>query len=254
MFFPRLRRRAKWVFLFIALAFGLSFVVAGVGSGFGSGIGDYLADIFNRQPSSGDLSSEEARSRVEKNPKDAEAQMALANALAAEGKPNEAIAALEKYTRAVPGDTRALQQLGSLYLTKAGEAERRAQAAQAEGAEAFFANEITDPQSELGRALGSEPITEFRQQQTSQAFSAAYTEAQSFYGKAADVWERMTKLEADDATFWFELGRSAQQAGDFRRAVKGYEGYLEREPEGAAAGQIRQIVKELRKRLRATGG
>src|SRR3712207_8671204 len=49
MFFPRLRRRAKWVFAFLALAFALAFVVAGVGSGFGSGIGDYLADIFNRQ-------------------------------------------------------------------------------------------------------------------------------------------------------------------------------------------------------------
>ena len=50
MFFPRLRRRAKWVFAFLALAFALAFVVAGVGSGFGSGLGDYLADIFNRQP------------------------------------------------------------------------------------------------------------------------------------------------------------------------------------------------------------
>ena len=50
MFFPKLRRKAKWVFAFIALAFGLSFVVAGVGSGFGSGIGDYLSELFNRQP------------------------------------------------------------------------------------------------------------------------------------------------------------------------------------------------------------
>ena len=30
MFFPRLRRHAKWMFLFLALAFGLGFVGFGV--------------------------------------------------------------------------------------------------------------------------------------------------------------------------------------------------------------------------------
>ena len=39
MFFPRLRRHAKWMFVFLALVFGLGFVVFGVGAG-GTGIGD----------------------------------------------------------------------------------------------------------------------------------------------------------------------------------------------------------------------
>jgi len=41
MFFPRLRRHAKWMFLFLALAFGLGFVGFGVGAG-GVGFGDIL--------------------------------------------------------------------------------------------------------------------------------------------------------------------------------------------------------------------
>ena len=40
MFFPKLRRQAKWVFVFLALVFALGFVVFGVGSGGGIGLGD----------------------------------------------------------------------------------------------------------------------------------------------------------------------------------------------------------------------
>ena len=42
MFFPRLRRQAKWMFVFLVLVFGLGFVVFGVGSGGGLGLGDIL--------------------------------------------------------------------------------------------------------------------------------------------------------------------------------------------------------------------
>ena len=43
MFFPRLRRHAKWMFVLLALVFGLGFVVFGVGAG-GTGIGDIFRD------------------------------------------------------------------------------------------------------------------------------------------------------------------------------------------------------------------
>src|ERR671937_244043 len=41
MFFPKLRRQAKWMFVFLALVFGIGFVGFGVGSG-GVGFGDIL--------------------------------------------------------------------------------------------------------------------------------------------------------------------------------------------------------------------
>src|SRR6188768_4524807 len=43
MFFPRLRRHAKWMFLFLALVFALGFVGFGVGAG-GVGFGDVIRD------------------------------------------------------------------------------------------------------------------------------------------------------------------------------------------------------------------
>ena len=45
MFFPRLRRQAKWVFVFLALVFAVGFVAFGVGSG-SSGISDLLRGNF----------------------------------------------------------------------------------------------------------------------------------------------------------------------------------------------------------------
>ena len=48
MFFPKLRRKAKWVFLLLAIAFGVGFVAFGVGTGVGgTSIGDVLRDIFS---------------------------------------------------------------------------------------------------------------------------------------------------------------------------------------------------------------
>jgi tetratricopeptide (TPR) repeat protein len=245
MFFPRLRRRAKWVFLLIALAFGLSFVVAGVGSGFGSGIGDYLADIFNRQPGAGP-SVEDARERVEKNPRDPGAQLALANALQANAETDEATTAYERYVELRPNDQEALQSLASLYLSKAGEAEQGARAAQVEGARAFFANELQDPESKLGKELGVDPITTYRQEQASQAYQTAFMEAQQAYVKEAEIWTRLTKLDSEEPEYFYELGRSSQQAGDTAAAITAYERFLELAPDDTRARDVRQFLPQLR--------
>ena len=62
MFFPRLRRRAKWVFLFLALSFGLGFVVFGVGTGIsGTSLGDIFQDILQQRGAQDDSSVDEAR-------------------------------------------------------------------------------------------------------------------------------------------------------------------------------------------------
>ena len=59
MFFPRLRRHAKWMFVFLALVFALGFVGFGVGAG-GTGIGD----IFRN---SGGTSAQSVSERAERD-------------------------------------------------------------------------------------------------------------------------------------------------------------------------------------------
>ena len=79
MFFPRLRRQAKWVFLFLAIVFALGFVGFGVGAG---GIG--LGNVFEGVADYGVPSVSEAEKRVSENPRDPAAFRELATAHQAE--------------------------------------------------------------------------------------------------------------------------------------------------------------------------
>jgi tetratricopeptide (TPR) repeat protein len=252
MFFPRLRRRAKWVFAFLAVAFALAFVVAGVGSGFGSGIGDYLADIFNRQPGV-DSNAAAAREEALADPRNDEKAERYREAIFQDDSltVDEQIAEVNRYLELRSNDPDALQQLAGLYLQKASEAERRAQVAQIEGARAFFSNEILNPNSKLSQALGNDPITSFVRNEASTAYSAALAQAQQAYAQEADVWERVTQLQPDEPSAFFELGRASQQAGDTERAITALERFLELAPEAVEAAQVRQIVRQLKEQQAA---
>src|SRR5918999_5000525 len=81
MFFPRLRKQAKWVFLFLALAMGLGFVAFGVGAG-GIGIGDVFRDAAGGE---GIPSVSEAGPRVAEGPRHLEAPPELVAANHAAG-------------------------------------------------------------------------------------------------------------------------------------------------------------------------
>jgi hypothetical protein len=86
MFFPRLRRHAKWMFVLLALVFGLGFVLFGVGAG-GVGVGDIFRDASGSSGQS--ISTPEARPMTGRRP---EACRPL-TALQTEGETAEAIAA-----------------------------------------------------------------------------------------------------------------------------------------------------------------
>lgn len=244
MFFPRLRRRAKWVFLALALAFALGFVGFGVGAG-GSGIGDYLSDLLNRQPSAGGESAEDARERVTKNPKDADAHLDLANALQAEGETSGAILALEDYIALRPKDADALQQLAGLYLIRAGEAEKRLNSVQIESQRAGFGDELLNPNGALARGLDSPPITSALRDDANERYQEAFSAAQAAYQEEAEVWRTLTTLAPEEPTFFIELGRASQLSGDAAGAILAYNRYLELAPDAANRAEVRNLVRQL---------
>ena len=127
MFFPRLRRHAKWMFLFLALVFALGFVGFGVGAG-GIGFGDVIRDAAG---GGGTPSISDAEKRTFENPKDAQAFRDLATAQQAAGNTDDAIEALQSYVALRPRNTDALRELAALYLQKASAAQERAQIFQA---------------------------------------------------------------------------------------------------------------------------
>src|SRR5215467_7119877 len=125
MFFPRLRRHAKWMFLFLALVFALGFVGFGVGAG---GVG--FGDILKGSGGSGVPSVSGAQKRVDENPNDAQAYRDLATAYEAKNDTTNAVGALENYTRLKPRNVDALRELAGLYLRQASDAQQSAQNAQ----------------------------------------------------------------------------------------------------------------------------
>jgi tetratricopeptide (TPR) repeat protein len=254
MFFPRLRKRAKWVFLFLALVFALSFAFLGVGAG-GSGIGDYIADLFNRTPGAETGPSvSSAQRRAEENPNDADAQLAYANSLQTAGQTQDAITQLEKYIALRKDDQAALEQLATLYLTLATEAENRAQQAQAAAGVAFFRNELFGGQGDMTKTLGTGgPFTEAQQNAASNAYQQASTTMQANYAKEAETWKRLTELVDDNPEYFLQLGRSSQSANEFQQAIDGYERYLELAPNDANAEQVKAIVKQLKQQVKLTG-
>ena len=80
MFFMRLRKRAKWVFVLLAAMFGIGFIGFGVGGQGGGGVADVISGIFG-QDGSAQTSVNDAQSALADNPDDPDARRDLAQAL-----------------------------------------------------------------------------------------------------------------------------------------------------------------------------
>jgi tetratricopeptide (TPR) repeat protein len=241
MFFPRLRRHAKWMFLLLALAFGLGFVGFGVGAG-GIGVGD----IFRGAGGSGAPSVSDAAERVLDNPKDAQAFRDLATAYQAAGDQGGAIEALESYAGLRPTDTDALRELAGLYLGKASEAQQRAQILQYRSL--YLApGGLVDTAFQIGgRPLDPDPITSAITSQYDEGISAAYSEAQGAAGQAVATYRKIVAARPRDPSVRLELAQAAQSVGDTSTAVAAYEAFLRLAPDDPTAPEVERLLKQLR--------
>jgi tetratricopeptide (TPR) repeat protein len=247
MFFPRLRRRAKWVFALLAVAFGLGFVVFGVGTGIsGTSLGDIFQDILQQRSAEGSASVNEAREKVQANPRDAEAQLELANALQSEGRIQEAITVLERYTELRPNDTDGLQQLAVLWGTQAARARQEAEAAAAEAQEANLAGSFVQGNSPFVQSLYQTKISE----SISALANTRSTEAQSRALEAsqneADAYERLSTLLPDEPVVFLQLGQASFASGDTEAAIAAWERFLELAPDDASAPLVEQQLQLLK--------
>jgi Flp pilus assembly protein TadD len=245
MFFPRLRRHAKWMFVFLALVFGVGFVAFGIGAG-GTGIGD----IFRGNQGGSGVSVGDAREATEENPQDAEAWRELSTALQTEGETDEAITALESYTRLRPNDASALRELGGLYLAQGAAKRVEAQEAQLRGQLAGATSQF-DPslivngtdhfESKIARALESKVEREL---------TALLGASGVAFSRAVAAYQRLALASPKDASVQLELAQAAEQAGDAGVAVAAFEEFLKLAPEDPNA----PIVKQQLQRIRSSSG
>ncbi len=250
MFFPRLRRHAKWMFVFLALVFGVGFVIFGVGAG-GVGVGDVLRDSGGANGQS----VSDARKATEENPKDVAAWRDLATALQTEGETDEAIAALVSAAAITPRDTSIQRELAGLYLTQATEKQTDAQLAQlraAYGAASW--NFPASLRSPTGAFVLTDPIGSVVNDAATKDTNDALTAARLAAANAVGAYKKVVAIEPDDPNVQLELASTAEQAGDAATAIAAYTRFLVLAPDDPNASIVEQQVKQLKKSLAAAAG
>ena len=244
MFFMRLRRGTKPVFIFLALVFAASFVFLGVGSG-SSGIGDLLRGNFHIGGSSGP-SIGKAQDKIAKNPNDAAAYLELARAYEGKGRSDDAIGALRSYVRLRPRSTAELQELAGLYLAKAEGYQRQVQLAQLDAQDANLGS-LFGPAAtaKLSQAVGQDPITEALVTKAQTAVTGVYTKMQDAYASATATYKTLARISPRDPSIQLQLAQAAEAASDNATAVAAYKQFLKLAPDDPSAGVIRQRLTQL---------
>ena len=179
---PRLRRQAKWVFLFLALVFGLGFVGFGVGAG-GVGVGDIFREAVEAPAFPRCRRPRSASPRIPPTP-----GLPRPRDRAAGGREHgrRDRGALEQLVALRPKDVDALRELGSLYLAKADEAQQRAQIAQFRAAYLTPNASVTGLIQLDGKTLDLDPITSAVSGELSTEYRFAAADAQQASSKAVD--------------------------------------------------------------------
>jgi tetratricopeptide (TPR) repeat protein len=244
MFFPRLIRQAKWVFVFLALVFAVGFVAFGVGGNIpGTGFGDILqgSGAGSAGPSAG-----EARDKIKDDPDDPTGYRQLGEALSNDGKQDEAIAAYEDYLELRPRDVDVKRTVAGMYLGRANNARDEYATVYGQYQSQTGAGLFGPPQeSQFGRALGGKIDQEF-QAIYSQRLNEVNQRMQNAFGRAATLYAQVVATHPDDEPLLqLQLGDSAYQARRIPMAIKAYKAFLKLSPDDQNAAYARQQIAAL---------
>jgi len=251
LFFNRIRKQAKWVFVLLIVAFGLGFVLFGVGSSNVSG----LSDIFNGiRGSGGNPSVDKPLKQTQKNPKDAVAWKDLATAYDLKGDYLAAIPAWETRIKLRPADTDALTRLATDYEQQYSTQQTDFQNTQIAAQSALSSNYGPPSTSPLGRALGSvtDPIGEAISTNASTQLNTAYSALQQTAGQLETVYKKLATLQPTESGVEFQLAQAAEVAGDTTTAITAYKSFLKLAPDDLNAPQAKSRLKALQKQQSAS--
>ena len=245
LFFSRLRHHAKWVFVFLALAFGLGFVLFGVGSG-STGITQAMQNLFNSS-SGGGSSLSSLQKKVKQHPKNAAAWRALASKLEQDQKVDRSIVALQHYVKLAPKDESSLQELAGLYTRRASDYYNLYNAGLARS-QIVSPNSIfrPSPKSALGKAYANQdPFLTLANTGIQAKQNAALTRLSVLNSQSENAYKKLVKLAPDNASYQIQLGEVATNLGDTPTAEKALKTFLKLAPNDSLAPTAKQALKQL---------
>jgi tetratricopeptide (TPR) repeat protein len=263
LFFSRLRRHAKVVYVFLALVFAVGFVAFGVGSG-SNGISGILQNlnIFSGSGGGSSVSSriKDDQKKIAAHPSVAANYTDIATLYQQRNDPASAIAALERGAKANPKNLEILGALASVYRREAETARTAAQNAQAAVNSTFFTQPGLNTSSTFGSVFTSDPVSQALKTKASTSFS----KLQSTYSKAESAYQRLaaaSKGSASESAAQLQLASIALEALNYtgqpteiQVAIDAYKRYLQLDPHGANAAQARQTIKQLQSFLPKSHG
>jgi tetratricopeptide (TPR) repeat protein len=237
-----MRRKAKPVYLILAVLFGVTFAFLGVGSGANGGLDQLFSglNIF----SSGGTSISKAQKEIQKHPNEAKGYRDLATAYEGKNDTANAISALQQYTVQKPKDVSAWNELGGLQLTQAQDYLTQYQAAN-QAAQLAAPSSSFLPTGKLGQAIGTNQLEQSAASDANTAVQDLQSKTQLAYTSAVGSYQKVASLQPNNASAWFQVAQTAQQSGDVKTAVAGYKHYLKLNPNSTDASQIRSLTKEL---------
>src|SRR5919197_398285 len=232
LFFARLRRHTKWMFVLLALVFAIGFVAFGVGSGSTGvgGIGDIFNSVFGKSSSGVDARISDDQKKLAANPGDVQTAIDLSTLYQQKQQNSKAIAVLKKTSAVQPKNLDVLNAIASRAVTPPG----------------------LDMNSSIGQAFSGDPLSQDLRAKATEAFSnltPAYSKAESAYKDVADA-AKGTSQEPNSqlalASVAVEAVQITGQTSDIQVAINAYERYLKLEPNGVSANQARQTLAQLK--------
>ena len=252
MFFPRLRRHAKWMFVFLAVALGGGFVLFGVGAG-GTGVGDILR---GGGASSGVPSISSSQKKTEEDPKNVQAWRDLSTALQTDGQTDKAIDAQKHVVALTPKDSDALRELAGLYLAQV-TAEAAGGPARPAPGRLRRAPARASParsSSPTGQSLVDDRISVVLNTQSSTEIQRLIGEAQTASAGAVDgVQDDRQAARRTTRTSSSSSPRRRSRRATLQRRSPPTTTFLKLAPDDPNASIVKQQLKQLRQTAAASG-
>lgn len=244
LFFSRLRRHAKVMYVLLAVVFAAGFVVLGVGSG-STGIGDLLqGKLFGSGGSSTSSQISDKQKAIARSPKDVTPYLDLAGLYQADQKESQALATLRRAETVAPKNVDVLNRVALIYSSRAGRARSVAEDAQILYLSNTTAPPGLDTNSPLGQAIASDPYSDALRTKASDAYSkmvTAYSAAEKAYRRVVTV----AKGTSEEPSAQLQLANAAQTAGDNSTAIEAYQRFLKISPDNPNAAAVRQTLAQL---------
>lgn len=244
LFFSRLRRHAKVMYILLAVVFAGGFVFLGVGSG-STGIGDLLqGHLFGNGSSSTSSQISDKRQAIQQHPNDVTLYLDLAGLYQADNKESQALATLQNAQKVAPKNVDVLNRIATIYSAQAAREGDNYNAILNVYSQNAAAPPGVDTSTPIGQAITSDPYTRGLQQQLNEAYTkvtGAYTKVESVYQQAAQA----AKGTSAEPTALLQWASAAQSANDVPTAIQAYKQFLKVSPDNPNAPTVRQTLAQL---------